>query len=42
MIISGRYPAFSGWLGVAGGLGSLIAGVLLFYGLEGLLCRVMT
>jgi hypothetical protein len=36
VIVSGRYPAFWGWLGLAGGLGSLIAGLLLFFGVTGL------
>jgi hypothetical protein len=36
VVASGRYPALLGWLGFVGGLGSLIAGPLLFFGVAGL------
>ncbi len=36
VIASGRYPAYLGWVGVLGGLGSVVAGPLLFFGAEGL------
>ncbi|MGH2542745.1 MAG: DUF4386 family protein [Ardenticatenaceae bacterium] len=36
VVYSRRYPALLGWLGFAGGLGSLVAGPFMFFGVEGL------
>jgi hypothetical protein len=36
VITSGRYPAFLGWIGFLGGLGSLIAGPFMFFDVAGL------
>ena len=34
VVLSGRYPAWLGWVGVVGGVGSLVGGVLMFLGAD--------